>query len=64
MFRKPSIHKLLSDELYQAEREVIGQEERVHRLKISLRQAEVTLEECEARRDSLVIQTNTHKEAA
>lgn len=54
MFLKPpSILKLLQQELYQASREVIGQQEKVHRLKAHWRTAETLLEVLEERKEAL-----------
>lgn len=53
LFGRPKIEKILSDELYQTEREVVGQAERLYRLTILADQAKVHLDHSIRRRDDL-----------
>jgi hypothetical protein len=54
LFAPPPIKKLVQTAVYSAQHEVLMQEERVHRLKIALRQAEATLKEMSDREEALV----------
>lgn len=56
MFRRPNIEKLLQDELYQAERDILGFEERAYRYEMAARQAEASLNCTIARRNHLKAQ--------
>lgn len=53
MFRKPTIQKLLDTALYQATREVLIQQEQVHKLEVICAQAKAALAVYERRQQFL-----------
>lgn len=58
---QPKIEKLLDQEYYHAKREVIGQQEKVHRLRIALMMAEAALTCYEEREENLEAQLREMK---
>lgn len=54
IFKRPTMRKILEDELYNAEREVALQDERTYRLKVAYRQAELQLQLSVERRDGIL----------
>jgi hypothetical protein len=55
---RPKISKLIEDDLYQAEREVLGLREQAHRLKVAHAKVEVALDLACEYRDVLKEQKN------